>query len=83
LATLASQELVEDIDRYKPNIVALDQRSGRQALPDDFSILDFYLQHQDFRLEWQHYKPVKTDGGWEFFARIPDSELDGGRSRTP
>ena len=83
LATLASQELVEDIDRYKPDIVALDQRPGRQALPDNFSILDFYLQRQDFRLAWQHYKPVKTNGGWEFFARLPDREFDGGQSRTP
>jgi hypothetical protein len=72
LAMLASQELVEDIDRYKPHIVAVDLRAERQGLSDSFSILDFYLEHPDFRLAWQHYSLVRTDDGWEFFARLPD-----------
>jgi hypothetical protein len=83
LAALADREVVDDLNHYEPHIVAVDHGSGRQALPDDFQILDFYLQHEDFRLAWQHYQPVRASGGWEFFVRLPDSQIDDGLVRTP
>jgi hypothetical protein len=65
-------QLVEDLDRLRPAIVALDLRARRQALPDGYDILGYYQEEPSFQRAWGAYRQVESAGGWDFYARIPD-----------
>jgi len=69
LRQLAVQQLVDDLDRYKPQIVAVDTNHIKQALPDDFDMLRFYDSDAGFRQAWSAYRPLEQIEGWDLYAR--------------
>jgi hypothetical protein len=72
LRPLVIAQLVEDLDRLRPAIVALDLRTRRQALPDGYDILGYYQDDPSFQRAWSAYRRVESAGGWDFYARNPD-----------
>jgi hypothetical protein len=55
---------------YKPDVIAVDRNADKQALPDDFDVLAWYLTDPGFRQRlgqttaWSGSAP-----GWDFYAR--------------
>ncbi|MFT8245516.1 hypothetical protein [Roseomonas sp. BN140053] len=64
------QELVGDLERFRPAIVAVDRRQHRQGLPESFDILRYYGDAESFRRAWASYRLVESQGGWDFYRRI-------------
>lgn len=69
LKRLAVQELVEDIQRYQPDFIAVDQRQVKQALPDNFDLLHFYSGDPAFEQAWQHYRLARAIPGWAIYGK--------------
>jgi sterol desaturase/sphingolipid hydroxylase (fatty acid hydroxylase superfamily) len=69
LARLIVDQATEDLRRDRPDVVAVNAKGPRQALPDDFDILGFYLADPAFRAEWARYHKVGEARGWEFYRR--------------
>ncbi len=60
---------VHDLEHYKPRMVAVDRNHTKQALPDDFDILGYFLADQDFRKAWNDYRLVASVPGWDLYER--------------
>lgn len=60
---------LQDIRHYQPDIIAVDRNVDKQALPDDFDVLAWYLTDPAFRRAWAGYRLVKQAPGWDFYAR--------------
>jgi len=69
-------QLVNDLQRFRPTIVAVDRRPARQALPADFDILAYYASDPQFRKEWAAYRMVATVSGWDLYRRDKVSGRD-------
>ncbi len=69
-------QLVNDLQRFRPTVVAVDRRRARQALPADFDILAYYESDPRFRTEWAAYRLAETVPGWDLYRRDPAGEAD-------
>lgn len=49
------QAVVEDLRRWRPEVVLVDTARVKQALPDGFDILGWLQEDEAFRLEWTAY----------------------------
>jgi hypothetical protein len=67
--SLATKVLVEDLERLRPDVVAVDRRSAKQALPDDFDVLGFYETDERFRDAWSAYGLTTSINGWDLYTR--------------
>lgn len=65
--------LVDDLRRFRPDFVAVDRRREKQALPDDFDILAYYIGDAGFRAQWSDYQLVRSIPGWDFYRRAAGS----------
>ncbi|HEY6433078.1 MAG TPA: hypothetical protein VIZ17_13950 [Acetobacteraceae bacterium] len=70
LRQLATSQLIEDLDRYQPEIVAVDKNHIKQGLPDDFDMLAFYDRDEAFRRVWADYRPTAKIEGWDLYQRV-------------
>ena len=70
LQKLATGFVVEDLERYKPAMVAI-QASGLRYVDAPFDFLSFYSEDEDFRRVWTAYQPAEAIGDWQFFVRRP------------
>ncbi len=84
LRQIAVHELVEDLQRYRPDFVAVDRhrdllrRQVEQARPDGFDILRFYDSDPAFAEAWRAYRLDRSIPGWDIYARaLPDSAVSG------
>ena len=62
-------QLVGDLERFRPDVVAVDRRHAKQALPDDYDVLGFYADDARFRMVWSGYAPAGSVPGWDLYRR--------------
>jgi hypothetical protein len=60
---------LHDMQHYAPDVIAVDRNADKQALPDDFDVLAWYMTDPAFRRAWAGYRLVKQAPGWDFYAR--------------
>ena len=71
---LATNLLIEDLDRYHPDVVAVDRRPVKQSLPNNFDVLKFYQADPQFGQAWSDYRLAVSLNGWDLYARtVPDA----------
>lgn len=63
--------ILADLRHYRPDIIAVDRNTDRQALPDNFDILAYFLADPSFREAWSRYELVERAAGWDFYERKP------------
>lgn len=74
LATQTRTDTAQDINRWKPVVVLVEQCPkshpcwGLRNI--DFNILTWFLQGPTFATEWQHYRFQATDGNYNIYTRI-------------
>ena len=67
---MARQFVLDDLIRFEPALVLVDQRSRRYALQDSaFDILGFYLEDPRFREIWARYTEISSMHGFRVFIR--------------
>jgi len=69
---LATEQLVDDIARNRPDVIGVHVGLDRQAIPADFDILDFYIADPAFKREFAAYTKVNSVRGWDIYRRKPD-----------
>jgi len=75
---LATNLLIEDLDRYHPDVVAVDRRPVKQSLPNNFDVLKFYQADPQFAQAWSDYRLAVSLNGWDLYARTaPDATKAG------
>lgn len=70
IETFSHQALAEDLARYKPKLVFVDNEKEKRhfgTLPYDY-VKDF-SKHPAFAQEWAHYELVKPDGSYQLYRR--------------
>ncbi len=67
-ATLLTS-VTDDLERFSPSVVLVDQRIGQFGLPRDYNILDYFLGDARFRQIWGRYKEFGTGGGFAIYLR--------------
>lgn len=66
----AHQFILDDLIRFEPALVLIDQRPRRYALRNStFDILDFYLEGARFREIWARYTEISSMHGFRVFIR--------------
>jgi hypothetical protein len=71
-ATVRSRAIavaVEDLEHYRPDVVGVDRNAVKQALPEDFDVLAFYLSDPGFRQAWSAYRLTTSIPGWDLYTR--------------
>jgi len=66
------EELVGDLERFRPAVVAVDTRPNKQGMPENFDILRYYGDADSFRRAWARYRLLESRGGWDFYGRADD-----------
>jgi hypothetical protein len=66
---LATEQLVEDIARNRPDVIGVHVALDRQAIPADFDILGFYMADPAFQREFAAYTKVNSVRGWDIYRR--------------
>ncbi len=68
LQELATSFVIEDLDRYRPKLVAV--AVGRlQSIAAPFDFLAFFAEDENFSRVWSHYRLAKSIDGWQFYLR--------------
>ncbi|MEJ0017354.1 MAG: hypothetical protein WDN25_12445 [Acetobacteraceae bacterium] len=67
LQSIIVSELVSDLERYRPVIVAVDTNEQKQALPDNFDLLGYFTASPEFRRVWASYERTESIPGWDFY----------------
>jgi hypothetical protein len=62
---------LRDLERFRPDVVAVDRREEMQAMPPGFDVLGFYAADPGFQRAWAAYRLVRSIPGWDFYARAP------------
>jgi hypothetical protein len=70
LQRMVTRFLVEDLERYRPALVAV-KVNGDQALDGRFDFLAFFSEDDDFRRVWTPYRLAKSIPEWQFYTRPP------------
>lgn len=66
----ALDTVVEDLTRWKPRIVVVDERVQKQGFRDNsFDYLVYYNQDERFRLEWENYQLSSIAGSYKVYRR--------------
>jgi hypothetical protein len=68
LRGLATRFVNEDLERYRPVLVAV-ALGEQQGVGKPFDFLEFFSENEDFRRAWAPYRLVKTIEGWNFYMR--------------
>ena len=56
--------------QHKPDVVLVDHSRKKHGISQlSFDVLDFYLEDQRFRQEWEHYKEIDSIGSNRVFLR--------------
>jgi hypothetical protein len=61
--------ILADLRHYQPDFIAVDRNTDRQALPDDFDILAYFMADPAFREAWSQYELSDRVSGWDFYER--------------
>jgi hypothetical protein len=61
--------VLQDVRHYQPDVIAVDRNADKQALPDGFDILAWFLTDPAFRRVWADYRLVSQAPGWDFYER--------------
>jgi hypothetical protein len=71
-ATVRSRAIAvaaEDLEHYRPDVVGVDRNASKQALPENFDVLGFYLSDPRFRQAWSAYRLTTSIPGWDLYTR--------------
>ena len=68
LKLLATRFVIEDLERYRPLMVAV-KAGGDQAIEGAFEFLPFFGEDESFRRAWKPYRLEKSIEGWQFYVR--------------
>jgi hypothetical protein len=72
LKAIATRFVVEDLDRYRPDMVAV-QMTDHMFIEGPFDFISFFDESEEFRRRWASYTLAKTVDGWNFYTRVrPD-----------
>jgi hypothetical protein len=59
---------VRDLRVYKPMVVAVDVNPQKQAMPDNFDILAYFMADPGFRSAWSEYQLTVSVPGWDLYT---------------
>ena len=59
---------VRDLRLYKPAVVAVDVNPEKQAMPDDFDILAYFMADPGFSGAWSEYRLTASVPGWDLYT---------------
>ncbi len=68
LQELATSFVIEDLDRYRPKLVAVAV-GPQQAIAVPFDFLAFFAEDENFSRVWSPYRLAKSIEGWQFYLR--------------
>lgn len=60
----------EDLNRYHPRWVAIDEKHFKILENNQFDIVNYFLTNEKFRLAWQHYRYLLTLNSIKLYERI-------------
>lgn len=61
--------ILNDMQHYRPDVIAVDRNADKQALPPDFDMLAYFMSDPGFRKAWGDYHLVIRAPGWDFYER--------------
>jgi len=67
---LAFDMMVEDLQRYRPDIVAVNVAPTHELISGPFNFLKFYGQDSRFGKLWSDYTLVESIPDWDFYRRV-------------
>jgi hypothetical protein len=68
--TVAVDMMVEDLQRYRPDIVAVNVAPTHEPISGPFDFLKFYGQDSRFGKLWSDYTLVESIPDWDFYRRV-------------
>ena len=61
---------VEDIEKYSPDVIAVDVKNKKSYIKGEFSFLEFMQKHAEFDALWDGYELYSEDNRWEIWMKI-------------